>query len=147
VISPSHPTSQLRYDPFLDSWVIYASHRQDRSFLPDPADCPLCPSNAVPSERGPRAQLRGCGVREPLSALVTGAGKQVLQLWPGSSGVWGDLLPERAAAGRCEVVCYAKDHDFSFAELAPERVDLVVEALVARSKELGSSRSRAGLLL
>ena len=36
--------SQLRWDPLLGEWVVLASHRQTRTFLP-PADlCPLCPT-------------------------------------------------------------------------------------------------------
>ena len=36
--------SELRWHPFLEQWVITATHRQDRTFLP-PADyCPLCPT-------------------------------------------------------------------------------------------------------
>ncbi len=36
--------SQRRFDPLLGEWVVIASHRQTRTFLP-PADlCPLCPS-------------------------------------------------------------------------------------------------------
>jgi UDPglucose--hexose-1-phosphate uridylyltransferase len=48
------------------------------------------------------------------------------------------LLAERPSAGRCEVVCYTAEHGSSFAELKPERVDLVIEALVDRTVELGA---------
>jgi UDPglucose--hexose-1-phosphate uridylyltransferase len=37
-------SSRARYDPLTGEWVIIASHRQDRSFQPSAADCPLCPS-------------------------------------------------------------------------------------------------------
>jgi UDPglucose--hexose-1-phosphate uridylyltransferase len=37
-------SSRARYDPLTGEWVIVASHRQDRSFQPSAADCPLCPS-------------------------------------------------------------------------------------------------------
>jgi UDPglucose--hexose-1-phosphate uridylyltransferase len=37
-------SSRARFDPLTGEWVIVASHRQDRSFQPSAADCPLCPS-------------------------------------------------------------------------------------------------------
>ena len=49
-LPPANSASQLRYEPFLDTWVIYASHRQDRSYLPSAQDCPLCPSADHPTE-------------------------------------------------------------------------------------------------
>src|ERR1041385_4494446 len=36
--------SELRFHPFLDQWVITATHRQDRTFLPPDDYCPLCPT-------------------------------------------------------------------------------------------------------
>src|SRR6266498_914904 len=40
----SSTSSQLRRDPVLDEWVVIASHRQDRTYLPLAGQCPLCPS-------------------------------------------------------------------------------------------------------
>ncbi len=37
-------SSQVRYDPLLGEWVIVASHRQDRTYLPPADHCPLDPS-------------------------------------------------------------------------------------------------------
>ena len=36
--------NQLRWDPTLREWVAYATHRQDRTFLPPAEYCPLCPT-------------------------------------------------------------------------------------------------------
>src|SRR5215475_11435119 len=108
--------SELRYDPFQDAWVMYASHRQDRTHLPAADDCPLCPSRpghpteipaagyqvAVFENRFP--SLTGCDGRE--SALATDDGQ------PGEAGPF----TRRTAAGRCEVVCYTDEHEASFAE-------------------------------
>ncbi|MDQ3910544.1 MAG: galactose-1-phosphate uridylyltransferase, partial [Actinomycetota bacterium] len=33
--------NQLRWDPTLQEWVAYATHRQDRTFLPPAEYCPL----------------------------------------------------------------------------------------------------------
>src|SRR3712207_1723482 len=36
--------NQLRWDPTLREWAAYATHRQDRTFLPPAEYCPLCPT-------------------------------------------------------------------------------------------------------
>ena len=36
--------SELRWHPLLAQWVITATHRQDRTFLPPEDYCPLCPT-------------------------------------------------------------------------------------------------------
>ena len=36
--------SELRWNPFLEQWVMTATHRQDRTFLPPKDFCPLCPT-------------------------------------------------------------------------------------------------------
>jgi len=135
-LPPANTASQLRYEPFLDTWVIYASHRQDRSYLPSAQDCPLCPSaeghlTEIPA---PDYEVVVFENRFPaLSAAPAGAaGGQ-----PAASGP-GDLLPQRPAAGRCEVVCFTSDHDASFADLSRERVELVLEALIDRTAELSA---------
>lgn len=113
-LEPTHPHSELRYDPLLDQWVIYAAHRQERSYLPAAADCPLCPS------------------RDGRTTEVPASDYEVV--------VFENRFPALAAdvGGRCEVVCYTSDHDASFAELSPERVDLVLDALVDRTTELAA---------
>jgi UDPglucose--hexose-1-phosphate uridylyltransferase len=40
--------------------------------------------------------------------------------------------------GRCEVVCFTADHAASFAQLSPERVEVVLEAWTDRTRELGA---------
>jgi UDPglucose--hexose-1-phosphate uridylyltransferase len=131
-LPPAHSTSQLRYEPFLDEWVIYASHRQDRSYLPSAADCPLCPSRdghltEIPA---PDYEVVVFENRFPALSASPGAGA-------GSAGP-GGILPERPAAGRCEVVCYTADHDASFADLSPGRAELVLAALIDRTAELSA---------
>jgi UDPglucose--hexose-1-phosphate uridylyltransferase len=49
-----------------------------------------------------------------------------------------EIWPERAAAGRCEVVCFTSAHDASFAELPPARVRTVIEAWADRTAELSA---------
>jgi UDPglucose--hexose-1-phosphate uridylyltransferase len=42
------------------------------------------------------------------------------------------------ATGRCEVVCFSSQHDASFVDLPPERVELVVRALARRTADLSA---------
>ncbi|HKD99011.1 MAG TPA: galactose-1-phosphate uridylyltransferase, partial [Micromonosporaceae bacterium] len=42
------------------------------------------------------------------------------------------------ANGRCEVICFAPDHDISFADLDPAQVRLVLEAWADRGRELAA---------
>ena len=46
--------SELRWDPLLGEWVITATERQERTFLPPKDFCPLCPArpDGVPTEIG-----------------------------------------------------------------------------------------------
>jgi UDPglucose--hexose-1-phosphate uridylyltransferase len=38
-------SSELRWNPLLGEWLVTATHRQNRTFLP-PADfCPFCPAH------------------------------------------------------------------------------------------------------
>ncbi len=38
------PHAHLRWHPLREQWVVYAAHRQGRTFLPPKEHCPLCPS-------------------------------------------------------------------------------------------------------
>ena len=52
VLRVDPPMSELRWNPQLGEWVITATHRQDRTFLPPKDFCPLCPTSdpAFPTE-------------------------------------------------------------------------------------------------
>lgn len=107
--------SELRYHPFLDQWVITATHRQDRTFFP-PADyCPLCPT-----------QPGGFPTEVPLEdyEIVVFENKfPSLSDPPPDPAVPGSaLMPARPASGVCEVVCYTADHEATFADLPLSRV-------------------------
>src|SRR5205807_4233301 len=96
--------SELRWNPLLGEWVITATHRQDRTFLP-PADyCPLCPTKpgGFPTE-----------VPLPSYDIVVFENKfPSLQEPPPEQAVSGsELLPVRRSGGVCEVVCYTDRHD------------------------------------
>jgi UDPglucose--hexose-1-phosphate uridylyltransferase len=145
-----HVQSQARWDRLLGEWVVIASHRQDRTFQPAVAQCPLCPSSAgslteIPApdyevvvfeNRFPALRARtdaGDGDhgnragRRPAAAAVSNSPTAIRP---------GDVLTCRPAGGRCEVVCFSPHHDASFADLSPAQAATVMTAWVDRSVEL-----------
>ncbi|ATL69614.1 galactose-1-phosphate uridylyltransferase [Nocardia terpenica] len=122
--------SQTRFDPLLGEWVVIASHRQTRTFLP-PADlCPLCPSTAERATEVPESDYQVAVFENRFPSLSTDHAN-----FPAT--VEGSpLTPLRDGFGRCEVVCFTSDHQSSFAQLDPARARLVVDAWAHRSAEL-----------
>jgi UDPglucose--hexose-1-phosphate uridylyltransferase len=128
-LPPLRSDCQLRFDPLLGAWVMYAPLRQDRSYLPAAADCPLCPSAGGRRTEIPASDYEVVVFENRYPALAESAG-------PASRA--GALLLARPSAGRCEVICFTSDHDASFADLTPDRVRLVTEALIDRTAELSA---------
>jgi UDPglucose--hexose-1-phosphate uridylyltransferase len=104
--------SQIRRDPILDEYVVMASHRQDRTYLPPADECPLDPST----------DGRHTEIPTPDYEVV----------------VFENRFPSLSGNGRCEVVCFSSDHNASFADLSPDRVALVLAAWIDRSTELAA---------
>jgi UDPglucose--hexose-1-phosphate uridylyltransferase len=123
----------MRFDVLTGEWVVIACHRNERTFLPPPEECPLCPTG------------RG---RQPSEVPATDYDVAVFEnRFPSLSArapIPGHLLdgnplwPEQAAAGRCEVVCFTSDHTSTFASLSPARARTVVEAWADRTAQLSA---------
>jgi UDPglucose--hexose-1-phosphate uridylyltransferase len=109
-LTPLTTASQIRRDPMLDEYVVMASHRQDRTYLPPADECPLDPS------------VDGKHTELPVPEYQV--------------AVFENRFPSLSGNGRCEVVCFSSDHDASFADLTPDRVALVLEAWIDRTAEL-----------
>ncbi|MEV0247633.1 galactose-1-phosphate uridylyltransferase [Nocardia sp. NPDC050712] len=127
----AHTSSQARFDPLLGEWVVVASHRQTRTFLP-PADlCPLCPSTPDRATEIPETdyQIAVFDNRFPSLTLTHQDLPESVEGAP--------LAQLRDGFGKCEVVCFTSAHDSSFAQLEPTRVRLVVDVWAERSAELG----------
>lgn len=123
--------SELRFHPFLDQWVITATHRQDRTFLP-PADyCPLCPTKpgGFPTE-----------VPADHYDIVVFENKfpSLSQQAPEPSVPGTGLTPVRPSKGVCEVVCYSQIHDSTFATLPYTQVRKLTRVWRERYLELSA---------
>lgn len=127
------PQGVMRRDPITGEWIALAAHRQTRTFMPSAAQCPLCPSRPGALSEVPSADYRvvAFGNRFP---SFTGA---VVQ----DEVPVGELVVERPAGGRCEVLCFSSDHDGSFVDLDVAQARLVVDAWADRTAALGADTS------
>ena len=126
---PRHPTeSEVRYDPVMDEWVVVASQRQGRTYLPPDELCPLCPSREgrlteIPE---PDYDVAVFENRFPSFAAEPCVGE-------------GELTPltrRRPGIGRCEVVCFTSDHDGALGQLDARRLRTIVDVWADRTVAL-----------
>lgn len=115
----------------LGEWVMTATHRQERTFLPPPEYCPLCPTRtgAPPTELG----------RETFDIAVFDNRFPSLVADPPAPAVDGTALtPVQPSLGACEVVVYAPQHDAALADMSQERVRHLIEVWAHRTLVLGA---------
>jgi UDPglucose--hexose-1-phosphate uridylyltransferase len=92
--------SELRWHPLLREWVTVAPVRQDRTYHPDEAHCPLCPT---------RPGMKETEIPEPDYHIA----------------VFENKFPSYTHdQGRCEVVCYTSKHDSSLGEQSVAHTEL-----------------------
>jgi UDPglucose--hexose-1-phosphate uridylyltransferase len=122
------PNSHLRWHPFRGEWIAYASHRQNRTFLPPPEYNPLATTTdpAQPTElpAGPWE----VAVFENLFPTLLQTAHDPPEL----------EVPTRAGVGACEVVVFTQDPKTSLGALPLERLDLIAQVWADRYRELGS---------
>ena len=123
--------NQLRWDPTLSEWVAYATHRQDRTFLPPAEYCPLCPTKpgGFPTEV-PRESYDIVVFENKFPSFTPDA--------PEPEGEGNALTPAAAGRGVCEVVLYSDDHYSTLATMPEGRIRNLVEVWADRYEELGS---------
>lgn len=126
-------TSEIRHDPILDEWVVVASHRQTRTFLPPANLCPLCATNEEHATEIPAPDYDVVVFENRFPSLALTA----LEVDP-SVPVDPDLVERRPARGRCEVVVFTSDHDRSFSQLPVERVRTVLDVWADRTAALSA---------
>ena len=120
----AHP--HLRWHPLRREWVVYAAHRQERTFLPPSEFCPLCPtrSGGFPTEI-PFDDFEVAVFENRFPAFVSRAPA------PPDLG-----LRTAPAEGVCEVVVYTPEHDGSVATLSQARRELLIRVWGDRYQEL-----------
>jgi UDPglucose--hexose-1-phosphate uridylyltransferase len=111
--------SDQRFNELRGEQVVYAIHRQGRTFLPAEDQCPLCPTPA---------DLRAKDATEteiPFPAFEI--------------AVFDNLFPAfQAPRGAAEVIVYTDSHHGSFGTLAPKRAQALMWVWRHRYQELGA---------
>ncbi len=122
------PNSHLRWHPLRGEWVAYASHRQNRTFLPPPEYNPLAPAapGAAPTEVPPGPW--DVAVFENLFPALTLAAHDPPSL----------AIPTGPGKGVCEVVVFTQDASTSLGRLPLWHLELLIEVWADRYVEVGS---------
>lgn len=125
--------NHLRFDPTLGEWVAYATHRQERTFLPPAEYCPLCPTKpgGFPTEV-PRESYDIAVFENRFPAFSPGAGEPDV-----ASNGFHRVAPGR---GVCEVVLYSDDHDSTLASMGEKHIRNLVSVWADRYIALGSRK-------
>lgn len=123
--------SEMRWHPLLSEWVVTATHRQDRTFLPPAGYCPLCPTapGGFPTEV-PQPQYDFVVFENKFPSLKRDAGPPAVE--------GNDLMPVRPSNGVCEVVLYSSNHTGTLTDLSVERMTQLVRVWRDRYEDLGS---------
>ena len=121
--------SEQRFNELRGEEVVYAIHRQERTFLPSEDRCPLCPTPARPAQTHSRPS-------DPQPEDFT----ETEIPWPAFEiAVFDNLYPAfRAPQGASEVIVYTDSHHGSFGTLAPERAETLMWVWRHRYQELGA---------
>lgn len=126
--APREPNSHLRWHPLRGEWIAYASHRQNRTFLPPPEYNPLAvttdPANPTELPAGPWE----VAVFENLFPTLVGSAHNPPQI----------EVPTRPGHGACEVVVFTQDPSTSLGGLPLRHLELLAEVWADRYRELGS---------
>lgn len=122
---------ERRFDPTTREWRTFATHRQDRTFLPAADHCPLCPTKdpSSPSEV-PASAYELVVFDNRFPALVADP--------PPPSLPSSRFYPVEAARGASEVVVYSDDHHATLAELGADHIRRLVDVWADRYRVLGS---------
>ncbi|MER6810417.1 galactose-1-phosphate uridylyltransferase [Spirillospora sp. NPDC000708] len=127
-LPPVEPVCEVRRDPLTGDHVTVTAHRNTRTFLPPPDQCPLCPggpASEIPDDSYDVAVFEN---RFPSFDTRTPA------VPPAVDGA--EVFARFAGAGRCEVVCFTDDHDAAMTDLPVSRVRTVIDAWADRTAEL-----------
>jgi UDPglucose--hexose-1-phosphate uridylyltransferase len=126
--TPFAPNAHLRWHPLRGEWVAYATHRQNRTFLPPPEYNPLAqtvdPANPTELPSG----SYDAAVFQNLFPTLTELAHHPPML----------EIPTRPARGECEVVVFTHDPSASLGSLPLPQIELIIDVWADRYEELGA---------
>ncbi len=115
--------SEMRWDPFLEEWVVISTHRSERPLLPEES-CPLCPGVL---EVGRDFQIVVFENRYPSLRRVP----------PDPEVESHGLFKAASSQGVCEVVLYTSQHDLTLTDLSVQHIFRLIQVWRDRYQELG----------
>ena len=124
---PTAPSPHLRWHPLRGEWVAYAGHRQHRTFLPPAEFNPLAPTLDPSQPTELPAGDYDVAVFENLFPAFASTAHDNPQL----------IVEAQPAVGACEVVVFTQDPSQHLATLPVDHLDLILEVLGERYRELG----------
>lgn len=122
--------SELRWNPTLEEWVVTATHRQERTFLPPDDYCPLCPTQkgGFPTE-----------IPQGYEMAVFENKFPSFKKSPTPPSIEGSELYKVAPAlGICEVVLYTSLHATTLTDLSIQDIRKLTLLWTDRYRELGA---------
>ncbi len=123
--------SELRWNPILEEWVVTATHRQERTFLPPEDYCPFCPTKPG----GFRTEVPA----SDYEIVVFENRFPTFRREPPPPAVEGSQLYRvKPAKGICEVVLYSPQHHGTLTDKSVEEIYKLVLVWTDRYRELGS---------
>lgn len=125
----SRQPPHLRWHPLRAEWVVYAPHRQQRTFLPPAAYNPLAPTtdSSAPTEL-PAGDYDIAVFDNRFPSFATTSRRPPRRLG----------VPTARAAGAAEVVVYTQDAAASLSTLPAWHVRLLVDVWADRTARLGA---------
>jgi UDPglucose--hexose-1-phosphate uridylyltransferase len=124
----SAPNAHLRWHPLRGEWVVYASHRQNRTFLPPPEYNPLAPTDDAEAPTEVPAGPWDVAVFENLFPALTLGAHDPPEL----------SVPTAPGQGVCEVVVFTQDASTSLGRLPLWHVELLIDVWADRYVEVGA---------
>ena len=123
--------SELSWVKLRREWVVTATHRMDRTFLPPRDYCPLCPTVPGGFETEiERAEFEIAVFENRFPSFHSNPPEPAIKGSP--------LFPVSEAAGVCEVVVYTPQHNGCLADLSTAQMRLLVRVWRDRYNELSA---------
>lgn len=116
---------EMRWNPTLGEWTVYAASRMSRPMLPSKDACPLCPGIL---ELPLPYQVAIFENRSPSMAFIPGD-----TTLPDPTEAFELTAPAR---GRCDIVVYSQQHDAKLFQMPVDEIACLVEAWRDRYSEL-----------
>ncbi len=123
---PSASGSHVRWHPLRGEWVVYASHRQHRTFLPPAAWNPLAPATDPAHPTEVPAGAWEVAVFDNLFPALGNHGQPVPP----------EIVEARPCHGTCEVVVFTQDPTQSLGSMSLDRIELVLAVWADRTRVL-----------